>query len=290
MRHPDVSLTSLLGQPAVRKLFRDTFPFKPFDVGADLAAPPVTRRYAAIGTAFDYLARWWLRRRFPDAVERPWVAESCVECLESVPGAAGAAAAGRRLVGRAREEYGSYLDTGEATDGMFRAAFGLVGLDSFIRSGRADGIGSEPGAGDIADLRQLWDLLESGDLGGAWEPVALNPTFGRATDLVGGADADIIADDMIIDIKTTKSGRFTADYYHQLVGYWALSRMGGVDGLNFTMIDGLRSHPIGRLGVYFSRHGALRHMSVPDIGDRRLEAFLGEFGRLASLHARAAAP
>ena len=47
------------------------------------------------------------------------------------------------------------------------------------------------------------------------EKCYLNPTFGDASNLVGGADADIILDDMLIDIKTTKAISFTQEHYNQ---------------------------------------------------------------------------
>ena len=317
-----MSLTSLLKQPDVKKLFRETFPFKPFSIDADLKAPPVTAHYAVVGTAFDYLARWRLGRMFPDAVERPWVAEHAVRDLAVTAGLVNRVHGSdgdtyepatkdehesfrdynpkqwdrynalhdtaSAILDEARAAHAQYVKTGIAADGMFRAALRLVGLDWYMRSGGTDGIGAEPVDGDVEDLRRLWGLLESGGLcdyaeklksgalSNALSPVVLNPEFGRATAMVGGADADIIIDGMLVDVKTTKNGRFTTDYYHQLVGYWALSMLGGVD----------KASPcdIGRLGVYFSRHGVLKTVGVPSIMGERLNSFLGEFRRLANIH------
>ena len=178
----------------------------------------------------------------------------------------------------ARAAHAEYLETGAATDGTFRAALGLVGLDMYARSGCTGGIGADAAAGDAVDLRRLWGLLESGDLGRVDGPVALNPEFGSATDMVGGADADIIAGDMLIDIKTTIKDKFNTDHYRQLVGYWALSLLGGVDGLP--------GHEVKRLGVYFSRHGVLRTVPIPPPSDGSLKNFLGEFTNLANQHMR----
>ncbi|RLJ00615.1 MAG: hypothetical protein DRP08_06425 [Candidatus Aenigmatarchaeota archaeon] len=43
----------------------------------------------------------------------------------------------------------------------------------------------------------------------------LNPTFGRASELVHGADCDLVIDDTIIDIKTTQETKFRRDYFSQ---------------------------------------------------------------------------
>lgn len=81
-------------------------------------------------------------------------------------------------------------------------------------------------------------------------------------------------DGILIDIKTTKFPQVKEKHYHQLVGYWALSCMGGVDG-------GAR-HKIGRLGIYFSRYGVLYTMPLPKIDD--MDGFLDKLTRLACRH------
>jgi hypothetical protein len=76
--------------------------------------------------------------------------------------------------------------------------------------------------------------------------------------LVGGADADIIIDDMIIDIKTTKHLRLLPEDYYQLIGYYVLSLLGKLNG-------GRSRGKIKRLGIYFSRYGYLYTFNVKDI-------------------------
>lgn len=313
-----MSLTSLLADGNVRRLFKETFDFKPFDIGAELKAPPVTKRYSTVGSAFDYLARWWLKRRFHGANEKPWVAEAAVNKLRAGAGelvviktenGASWEPAGDWLdengklkrspgdgvqVGRvtgitpekkrlanlaaralesAKSAQRDYLRTGQATNGTFEAAIDLAKLDIVFRAGVTDQVGTPPDAGDVSDLRSLWRTLEDGGLRDIGEPVALNPTFGQASGLVGGADADIVAGGLLVDIKTTKKGRFERRYFDQLVGYWALSIMGGIDGYA-GRIEGL--------GVYFSRHGVLSTLPLPEIGDADLARFLAEFKRLAA--------
>lgn len=243
-------------------------------------------------------------RKFPDAKGHKWVAESAVEKFGNYAGLlvysgrryeptskqeqidfaaqdpkrvsmfAALYCVGTKLIQDARSALAKYIETGDVTDELFRAAFGLVGLDVYFRSGYVTGIGDKPDVGDMDDLRRLWHTLESSDMCNLEVPLILNPTFGAGSILVGGADADVISDDTLIDIKTTKFAKITQDYYHQLVGYWALSLIGGVGGV--------AGHKIGRLGVYFSRYGVLYTMPLPKIDD--IDGFLDNLTSLACRH------
>ena len=82
----------------------------------------------------------------------------------------------------------------------------------------------------------------------------LNPVFGYGSRLVGGADADMIIDGTLIDIKTTKDPTFKEDYYYQLVGYYILSLLGRIDTSYWKSRNNAAVH---RIGIYFSRHGVL---------------------------------
>jgi hypothetical protein len=75
----------------------------------------------------------------------------------------------------------------------------------------------------------------------------LNPTFGEASHLVGGADIDLVIDDVMFEIKTTQKLELTRDYFNQLMGYYILYRIGGIDGMH-------PQHKITRLGIYHSRY------------------------------------
>ena len=70
------------------------------------------------------------------------------------------------------------------------------------------------------------------------------------SDLVGGADADLLVDGLLLDFKSTHAattiGR--SDVY-QLAGY--------------TLLDFDDDYRINRVGVYWTRHGVLRTFTVP---------------------------
>ncbi|MHC5833947.1 MAG: hypothetical protein ACYT04_000000102620, partial [Nostoc sp.] len=55
---------------------------------------------------------------------------------------------------------------------------------------------------DIADLRNLINIVQP-NLFTSQGRVLLNPDFGPGSLLVKGADADLILDDLLIDVKTT---------------------------------------------------------------------------------------
>ena len=67
-----MSLTFMLKEPEVRNLFRSTFDFEPCQTSAVMAVAPPPENRPSIGAAFDYLARFWLKRQHPDAVTGPW--------------------------------------------------------------------------------------------------------------------------------------------------------------------------------------------------------------------------
>jgi hypothetical protein len=107
---------------------------------------------------------------------------------------------------------------------------------------------------DLEELRALYDIVPW-HLFRAAGVCALNPTFGEGSRLVGGADADLLMDDILIDIKTTKRDYVDLGYVHQLVGYLVLMRIGGMDGLSPDPV-------IERLGIYSARFGELWSMPL----------------------------
>ena len=70
----------------------------------------------------------------------------------------------------------------------------------------------------------------------------LNPTFDGSRD-VGGADADLIIDGKLIDIKTTFRPEIRSDWIWQLLGY--------------VLLDYSDSRQINGIGLYMTRQGIL---------------------------------
>jgi hypothetical protein len=85
------------------------------------------------------------------------------------------------------------------------------------------------------------------------------------------ADADLVLDDLLIDIKTVKEASFDREVFNQLIGYYALHLIGGFR-------KGGRHRKIKRLGVYFARHGQLVTVDVASIvNPKTFPAFLRWF-------------
>ena len=59
----------------IRARFRLEFKTPPFERKDEIRAASVTRKYALVGTAFDYYLRFRIKRLNPQAVERTWIAE-----------------------------------------------------------------------------------------------------------------------------------------------------------------------------------------------------------------------
>lgn len=260
-----MSLTTFLKNQEVRDRFAQQFPKPKFDLKGELLAPPQTKRYALIGTAFDYLLRFYLKRLNPDAVTRIWVAESVLEHPFSplLEDAVIHADTGeilsftetdltrkvQEIIEQAKAVHTSYLSSGEITDKVLESTLLLAQLDPIYRSGYIDENIGTVYKEDITDLRNLISIVNP-EMFRAKESCILNPTFGNASRLVGGADADLLIDSTLIDIKTTKNLKLIPDDFHQIVGYYILSRIGGMDGAP----SGLS---IERVGIYYSRYGVL---------------------------------
>jgi hypothetical protein len=258
-----MSLTSFLKNATdVRQRFKDEFDMPQLGVAKELAAPPLTKNYSLVGTAFDYLLRAYVERLNPKSKTREWVAES-----DEFP----------KIVNEAKKSHSQFLQTGKIDDNLLRAMLRLAQLEPISRRIVDDSYFKTVGkidAKDIQDLRKLISLVQPKTFQ-AKKVSVLNPTFGRASELVGGADCDLVIDDSLIEIKTTKHFEVKREYFDQLVGYYILSRIGGIEGLP-------KDYPIERLGVYFSRHGYLWLFKASDVvEEKHLSKFINWFKKRA---------
>ena len=121
---------------------------------------------------------------------------------------------------------------------------------------RMDPVGTleEPPNDVVEDMKALWGLLEEHrGFFGSSEVVSYNPTFGEASMMVGGADADLVVGTTLVDIKTTvKWGYMWADAA-QLVGYYVFAAMVG------------DPWPIDRLAIYRSRFGRIEYVDCDEV-------------------------
>jgi len=239
----------------------------PASIGAPLQVQPTSTRYSLVGTAFDYLLRFELQRLVAQSRTLPWIAElSLIRLKESTQtrfrpnDLRGRDGFDREetisqidgLLHQAREAVSSYCTNSAPTvaeqSNLAAHAVRLAKLDELYRGGFLEPGFSHADPADVDELLQLLKIVPRENLVRGDE-VRLNPTFGQASQLVRGADADFITGNTLVDIKVTKRNEFAAEHLDQLLGYFLLSRDHRADDPAFPEIE--------HVGIYFARHGYL---------------------------------
>lgn len=272
-----MSLTSFLEPSDVRARFRQEFTKPNIKKPKELLAPPLTKNYGLVGTAFDYLLRFYVQQQNPQAISNGWKAERSVNILKR-KGFTRLYEQAYLIIVQTKEEYARYLENHQFTDELVRASLLLAKLDAVYRAGKIPENLEQIDDRDIEDLRKLLAIIEPGTFKSAGV-VILNPGFGLASALMGGADADLLIDDLLIDIKTVKDASLSQEYFNQLIGYYALSKIEQIDGAS-------SQHEIKRLGIYFSRYAYLYVMPIEEVIDeQRFPDFLKWFRNRAQVRA-----
>ena len=270
-----MSLTSFLKDKEVKALFSDSFKKPRGKIAGEIKTPVLTKKYALVCTAFDYLMRFHLKYHNPDASVKPWVAEgACILMKNYEPDDVWINAV--RELQFSKDSYLKFLNDGVLTDDILKSSMLLAHLDVYFRAGRdAYNITMEINDNDIQDLKNLINLVDF-DKFEAKSHCLLNPTFNEASRLVHGADADIVVDSKLIDIKTTKNLAVTRDIFNQIIGYYILGKIGGIGE---QRLDG---STIEKIGFYFSRYGILHLYNVEDIIDfEKLPDIMNKFETMA---------
>jgi hypothetical protein len=262
-----MSLTAFVEMPEVRAKIRPLHPRVSLEVPVPLKVKPRSSRYTLIGTAFDYLLRFELQRRAPHAVAGRWVAESAPDLIYSEynngttlslvlsPDVSSSPPEevrkrAEKIIAEAKTAVANYLESGAPVllPNLAAHAIRLAKLDSVRRALVLEPQFEEVNAEDVQDLLDMLAIVPFDSLLHE-ETLILNPTFGDSSILVGGADADLISGDMLVEFKTTKQGKVKLGHLDQLFGYYLLAR-------NQKRIDS--TFPaINKVGVYFCRHGYL---------------------------------
>lgn len=272
--HPllHVSLTSLLAaNKPLRERLRALVPESERTslIGLPEVASPRTKHYSLVGTAFDYLFRFEVARRNKSAFSQKWIAEAGLNLakrdLSRAPlsqlrwppdtSAHELVEQFERAYSEALKGYARYValqapapeDLSEAASHALR----LAKLDPIFRAGYVD---PSPESADPLDVEDLVALLRAAPFDRSLAPclgprVWLNPTFGRFSLALHGADADLIAGDVLIDLKTT-TNPVVAKHLPQLVGYAILAEAHrAAEAPEFPEIE--------YIGLYFSRQATL---------------------------------
>ena len=252
-----------------------------------------------IGTAFDYLLRFELQRRTPRAEAGTWVAEYAedrfftkkVVRIKSFDAVYRRIEQGQKLtpisdedglyamscptpksrrvrvaIEKAKRAVATYRRIRRPTRHDFAEvaahALRLASLEAVFRAG-LENLPPDFDQVSKAEISELVDLLllvpfDSFSVRGR---TLLNPLFGTLPRLMGGADADLIVGDILIDVKAVNKASAPADYFDQLLGYFILARHTRRVNRSFPLIN--------RLALYFARHGYLWPWDVSALHDDR---------------------
>lgn len=282
-----MSLTSFLDLKDVKAKFRETFPMPSISPLGEMRATPLTKNYSLVGTAFDYLLRFYLEHHYWISQSYGWIAQLALDSPIVVKDSILAEQV-KGIIREAQEQHKAYLRHGQITEELIRLCLFLAQLDPVFRRrvivpdlGRVD-------ARDVTDLANLINLVTPNTFK-VEKLCLLDPTFGAASFLVGGADVDLVIDSTIIDIKTTINSRLQREHFNQIIGYYILYRLNGIDGAP-------KNHFINRIAIYSSRFANLQIIPVNEIADEEVfeefmlwfvsraeQQFGRDFGRLSRM-------
>ena len=256
-----MGVKSLIAGPPFHEKFLSTIIRPKGRLDKALLAPPLTSNYQLVGIAFDYLLRFYLERLNAGSQRSVWAAEEGVLLLDAFDGASDKFLKAKGYLDGARNLYLSFIQDGLLTDELIRAAMCLAHLEGTRRSGvfdEADLVTVDER--DMADLRQLMSLVREQDFSSR-KACYLNPTFGSTR-----SNADLVIDEKLIDIKTTKHLVLDRRHLHQLVQYYILLSLEGIDAGGKRPINYFEEEcEVNQLCIYFSRYGYLHLMKIGDL-------------------------
>jgi len=215
-----------------------------------------------IGTAFDYALRIEMQARYRHAEVEGWVAEHSAALLARFPflissrPVKGVAERALRVVEQAKAFVRRHVALRRPLEEVAAHAVRLAKLDPVLRAHYFDPTFARA---DKVAVREVVSLLQNAPFDLLSHPAVLklNPTFGQYSIQVGGADADILAGDRIIDVKVRSRACVERAMVRQLIGYAMLAN-------SVHKFDGSIQRP-REVCIYFARHGFLWSMPTQRI-------------------------
>lgn len=267
-----MSLTSLIKEKDVNNKLNEIIPKlnKP-NLGMPLA-PIMKKRNDLVGIAFDYLLRFYIESINDLCSSKEWIASNLLTTINSpILEEVEFDFISKKVIGYKRNKTTQYVEKTlkkckrlknkflkdkKITFKLLKYLLKISQFDLIFRSGIFLGYFRKVSKEDIKDLSRLASLLTP-DQFVAKKYVILNPTFGIASELIGGADADLIIDSKLIEIKTVKSASRLREYVKQLIGYYLLLQIGSVSNISFNV-------KIDQIGIYFSRFNKMIYYNIKD--------------------------
>lgn len=250
-----MSLTKFLDDKEVKEKFKETFKMPKLSFSKEIKLQPGTKNYTVMGIAFDYLLRLYISRLNNISNDNTFIAETVVhqlkgnqktDCMVTI-----------KMI---KKEVDKYFSIKGLNEELLILLLQISHYDVVYRTGRIDYLPDDIGKVDpfdIIDLKRLYSLLQD-DMWKCKEKCLLNPVFGNASLLVSGADADLILDDMLIDIKVTTKVGMNREFFNQLMGYYFLNKIAEIEGSSY-------SNTINKLGIYSARYGELISFDVNEV-------------------------
>ena len=256
-----MGVKSFITRPPFHEKFRSTITRPTGKLDKPILAPPLTLKPQLVGIAFDYLLRFHLERINVGSKTSAWAAEEGVNFLYPFEGTWDKYEKAKGHLDGARKLYQLFIHDGVLTDELILAALRLAYLEGTRRSGIFNEADLETSdERDIADLRQLMSLVREQDFSSR-KACYLNPTLGSTE-----SNADLIIDDKLIDIKTTRSLVLDRRDLHQLVQYYILLSVEGIDVGRKRHINYFEEVcEVNQICIYFSRHGYFHVMKIADL-------------------------
>jgi hypothetical protein len=215
-----------------------------------------------MGTAFDYAFRFTLSGRTGTRMGR-LVAESAVGMVAGPrlgPELAPDSLTQRLAAALRRAEQLRVL--APPSDEALEACFVLAELDVIMRAGLHWYREHTVEVSELEELRALLALVPWPDFEGL-EYEVLNPHFREGSRLLGGADGDLLVDDLLVDIKTRKDAHLAIEDVRQCVCYALLAnryRVGGLDQEERGRWPSSRT--VAAIGLYHARAGRMHHFEL----------------------------
>lgn len=219
-----------------------------------ILVPPISKNQMLIGTAFDYLLRFYIERNNKIGNKAKWISENVMDIYKLMPDNKKFF---KKIMSRARENHDRYVKNGILSNDLLESIVYISEIDGICRTGGITPLDISFQESDIQELKKLYSVIPD-DIFKTMKKCYLNPSFGLASESIGGGDADIIIGNTLVDIKTTRIMDFKDDYFRQLLCYYILNILGGIDGSKTEV-------KIDKLGIYFSRYAYLFSFDVKDI-------------------------
>ena len=250
-----MSLTAVLETPEARAFLKSRIARPAHFTVPKVRVPAAGANPWLLGIAFDYAFRLGLAARHT-CEEQSWVAEGAAGRLRLQRSDHDAARA-EAVLAEASDTLADFGPDQELAGAHARACYLLSGLDLVVRPGCVDHVGVEPSEADLDELTALYGVVPWAQFA-PQRRLVLNPTFGDGSRLVGGGDADIVLDDLLIDLKTSRNTGLVTRDLRQIVGYALLANSYRVDSK-------LPQEPIKQVALYQARAAALTAWPLSEI-------------------------